>query len=264
MNTAVFPIMRFNQPGSSDVCLHVSPVREAYCLFYLAEGTVYTVKIDDRKDLNRQVVRSESCEVCIPEFELTLPPTSRGKLTTVEGLIRAITTDLSSLGPLHRIYDEEGYKKIEGIIDKLKAILGDNEEEGEESESGQVKSASEIDSPLPQFTLQLDDPAGNSFIEFMESMADPKWNLRTYHRNLDQNIALGLIAPDDEVVQTASMNQTIVDEEFAKAPISDDEVLTFVGNCSSCAHTIQTRMKKVNIPYFKVIRIQYYFVLYRT
>lgn len=203
---------------------------------------MYTVKINDRQDLNRQVVRSGSCEVCIPEFELTLPPTSRGKLTTVEGLIRAIATDLSSLGPVHRIYDEEGYKKIQDVIDKLKEILGDEEEE--EGAGGQVKTASEKDSPMPQFTIQLDDPAGNSFVEFVGSMADPNWILRTYHRTLEQNIALGLVAPDGEAVPTA------LDEE--NVLISDDEVFTFPGICSSCAHTIQTRMKKVNIPYFKV------------
>ena len=41
-------------------------------------------KILERVDLNRQVVRSTSCEILIPEFELMLPPTSRGQLTTVE------------------------------------------------------------------------------------------------------------------------------------------------------------------------------------
>ena len=37
------------------------------------------------------------CEVFIPsrELELTIPPTNRGQLTTVEGLLRDVVTDLS-------------------------------------------------------------------------------------------------------------------------------------------------------------------------
>jgi zinc finger protein len=157
-------------------------------------------------------------------------------LTTVEGLIRAVATDLSTLGPVHQIYDEKGYKKIQDVVDKLKEILGDDKEEEEASAGGQVKTSLEKDSPMPQFTIQLDDPAGNSFVEFVGSMADPNWIFRTYHRTLERNTALGLVAPDDEAVPTA------LDEKNVQ--ISGDEVFTFPG--------IQTRMKKVNIAYFKV------------
>jgi len=180
---------------------------------------MYTLKISDRQDLNRQVIRSGSCEVCIPEFELTLPPTSRGKLT--EGLIRAVTTNLSTLEPVHQIDDEKGYKRIQDVVDKLKEILGDDKEEDEASAGGQVKTALEKDSPMPQFTIQLDDHTGNSFVEFVGSTADPNWILQTYHRTvrtLEQNIALGLVASDDEAVPMA------LDEKNVQ--ISDDEVFT--------------------------------------
>ena len=35
------------------------------------------------------------CEVFIRELELTIPPTNRGQLTTIEGLSRDVVTDLS-------------------------------------------------------------------------------------------------------------------------------------------------------------------------
>ncbi|KAG1720258.1 ZPR1 zinc-finger domain-containing protein [Suillus lakei] len=76
------------------------------------EGAMDTVKVLNRSDLDRQVVRSEACTLNIPEFQLVLPP-SCGQLTTVEGLLRDIDADLS----------------IQAIIDGLKEIIADDEEE---------------------------------------------------------------------------------------------------------------------------------------
>ncbi|KAJ3510476.1 hypothetical protein NLJ89_g4648 [Agrocybe chaxingu] len=222
------------------------------------EGSLYTAKILDRSDLNRQIVRSASCEIVIPEVDLTLPPTSRGQLTTVEGLIHDVVADLSQDQPLRRIQNEEGYKKIQKVIDKLKAILGEDEEEDDADNPHEknVSKAADKDVPIPAFTVRLDDPAGNSFIEFVGSMADPKWNMRTYPRTLEQNIALGLVARDEEVAaRMKATKQVKLDEIGESIPITDDEIFVFPGSCSSCGHLIQTHMKKVNIPYFKDILI---------
>ncbi|KDR71855.1 hypothetical protein GALMADRAFT_253634 [Galerina marginata CBS 339.88] len=224
-----------------------------------AEGTLYTAKILDRKDLDRQIVRSASCELIIPELDLTLPPTNRGQLTTVEGLIRDVVADLSMDQVLRKIQDEDNYKKIQILIDKLKEILGDEEDE-EEGQQDQPKKAAELDKPMPTFTVKLDDPAGNSFVEFVGTMSDPKWNLRTYHRTLDQNIALGLVAPEESDRMDTVKQVMVAGAEGSLDPvtedlITDDEVFIFPGVCSSCGHAIQTHMKKVNIPYFKDILI---------
>ena len=239
-----------------------------------AEGTQYTLRLLSRDDLNRQIVRSGSCEVFIRELELTLPPTNRGQLTTVEGLLRDVVSDLSTDQPLRRIQDEEGWKKIEELLDKIRAILGsDDDDEEEEVESGILKTRAEKDADLPPMhpiTLKLDDPSGNSFIEFVGSMADPKWNLRTYIRTLEQNIALGLVGVDDEVAREndemkkrmtmqarahfdmVDKGEETVGEDGSVRPITDDEIFVFPGVCSSCGHPIETKVKKVNIPYFKV------------
>ena len=235
------------------------------------EGTQYTLRLLSRDDLNRQIVRSGSCEVFIRELELTLPPTNRGQLTTVEGLLRDVVTDLSTDQPLRRIQDEEGWKKVEELLDKIRAILGSDDDD-EDIQSG-TKRRAEKDADLPPMhpiTLKLDDPSGNSFIEFVGSMADPKWNLRTYTRTLEQNIALGLVGADDEVARkNDEMKQRVtmqarahfdvvgkgeeaVGDDGSVKPITDDEIFVFPGVCSSCGHPIETNMKKVNIPYFKV------------
>ncbi|PPR05553.1 hypothetical protein CVT24_003292 [Panaeolus cyanescens] len=232
------------------------------------EGTLYTAKILERSDLDRQIVRSPSCTIIIPELDLTLPPTTRGQLTTVEGLIRDVVADLSPDQPLRRIQDEASYTAIQKILDKLKDILGDEDEEEEAEQTTGLANpikASEKTHPMSPFTIKLDDPAGNSFVEFVGSMADPKWNLRTYPRTLDQNVALGLIAPDDEAVRMEQMKQVMIaqaqsgeggmNEGSASVPITDDEVFVFPGSCSSCGHAIETKMKKVSIPYFKDILI---------
>ena len=212
---------------------------------------VYTVRVLSRDDLNRQVVKSATGTVEIPEFELTIPA-SRGQLTTIEGLIRDTVADLSADQPLRRIQNEAAYNKIQTIIDGFKEILADDDEEEEEEDTtGEVKipqKASEKDAPMKPFTVRLDDPAGNSFIEFYGSMKDPKWNMRTYHRTRQQNIYLGLINPDEpEAPPTPAEGEA---SEGLENP--NEEIFVFPGTCSSCGHAINTLMKKVNIPYFKV------------
>ena len=239
-----------------------------------AEGTVYTARVLSRSDLDRQIVRSSTCEISIPELELTLPATSRGQMTTIEGLVRDIYRDLSMDQPLRMVHDPTGYEKVRTLLDKMKEILGD-EDEDEEVDQGAAKqstSAVAVDKPMPSFTVRLDDPAGNSFIEFVDSMADPKWNLRTYQRTLQQNVDLNLINPDE--VQVSTVQGVSVDDilkgdipvkEVAERkgdgeeansgdppPVTSDEVFVFPGPCSSCGHHINTLMKRVNIPHFKV------------
>jgi zinc finger protein len=181
-----------------------------------------------------------------------------------------VVTDLSMDQPLRRIQDEEGWKRLEELLDKIRAILGSDDDD--EMQNG-MKTRAEKEADLPPMqpiTLKLDDPSGNSFIEFVGSMADPKWNLRTYIRTLEQNIALGLVGADDEIARkNDEMKQRVtmqarahfdvvekgeeaVGEDGGVRPITDDEIFVFPGICSSCGHPIETNMKKVNIPYFKV------------
>jgi zinc finger protein len=194
------------------------------------------------------MVKSETCTITIPEYELTIPA-SRGKLTTVEGIIQEVVHDLSYNQPLRRIQDEGTYTKIQILIDKLKAIVPD---EVEDSAEGIVPGgAPKLEVPMPHFTVELDDPAGNSFVEFRDSMSsDPNWNFKTYRRTQEQNVALGLVAADaagdsgtDEQHDTA---ETVPKDD------PDEEIYVFPGVCSSCGHPLNTMMKKLVIPYFKV------------
>ncbi|KAJ7924396.1 zf-ZPR1-domain-containing protein [Mycena leptocephala] len=221
------------------------------------EGTVYTARILQRPDLDRQIVRSPTCEIYIAEYELTLPASSRGQLTTVEGLIRDVVADLSMDQPVRRIQDPEGHDKIEALVGRLKEILGDEDDEDEELDVLKVKvgtAAQKLHIPMPAFTLKLDDPAGNSWIEFVGSMADPKWNMRTYPRTFQQNVDLGLVAaPEEKSLTSVQEEEQDASGEIVEA--EDEEIYVFKGVCSSCGHPLDTLMKKVLIPYFKDVLI---------
>lgn len=166
----------------------------------------------------------------------------------MEGLLRDVLADLGAEQPLRRIQNEAAYTKIESILERIREVLADEPDEGEESTTGQVQvpRASQKDAPMKPFTVMLDDPAGNSFIEFVGNMSDPKWNMRTYRRTRQQNIDLGLINPDAEPeTETEAEIQTVGTEG------TNEEIFIFHGTCSSCGHKCDTLMKRVNIPYFK-------------
>ncbi|KAI0285957.1 zf-ZPR1-domain-containing protein [Russula aff. rugulosa BPL654] len=211
------------------------------------EGTIYATRILSRQDLNRQMVKSETCTVTIPEYELTIPA-SKGKLTTVEGIIQEVINDLSYNQPLRRIQDEDTYTKIQILIDKLKAIVPD--------ENGGVSTGTtNLEIPMPHFTVELDDPTGNSFIEFKDSMAsDPNWNFKTYRRTQEQNVALGLVAADASGDSGTDEQHDDTAETVPKDD-PDEEIYVFPGVCSSCGHPLNTMMKKLVIPYFKDVLI---------
>ncbi|KAJ7451116.1 zf-ZPR1-domain-containing protein [Mycena latifolia] len=219
------------------------------------EGTVYTARILQRPDLDRQIVRSPTCEIYISEYELTLPASSRGQLTTVEGLIRDVVADLSMDQPVRRIQDPEGYGKIDALVGRLKEILGDDEDEDGDETTIQVGiAAKKLHLPMPAFTLKLDDPAGNSWIEFVGSMADPKWNMRTYSRTFQQNVDMGLVAaPDEPPLSSVQEEKQDASGEIVEA--ENEEIYVFRGVCPSCGHPLDTLMKKVLIPYFKDVLI---------
>lgn len=51
-------------------------------------GCTYTLKVDPKKDLNRQIVKTDATVIKIPELDFEIPPKSqKGSLTTIEGVI---------------------------------------------------------------------------------------------------------------------------------------------------------------------------------
>jgi len=143
------------------------------------------------------------------------------------------------------------------MLNGLKEILADTEDEDDDEIPKELKlrKASVKDAPLKPFTIKLDDPSGNSFIEFVGSMADPKWNMRTYHRSRQQNIDLGLVGADDDTATAKKVSGEDDERLGGGLEGENEEVYIFPGSCSSCGHPSDTLIKKVNIPYFKDVLI---------
>lgn len=237
----------------------------APCACLIAKGCVHTVHVLDPSDLNRQVVKSNTGTVTIPEVALTIPA-SRGQLTNIEGILRDTVRDLSLDQPLRKITEPEAHDKIAGIIERLKCFLGDDDEE-EETATGEIQPAKHRE--FTPFTFKIDDPAGNSFISFVGSTADSKWSMRVYNRTRAQNVALGLVSEDEAAEREATAKSASasdvpegarkLDEQAAQDAMSGsvipEEIFAFPGSCSSCGHQIDTLMQRVNIPHFKDIII---------
>ncbi|SPO30273.1 probable ZPR1 - protein binds to translation elongation factor eEF-1 [Ustilago trichophora] len=254
------------------------------------KGCLYTVHVTNTADLNRQVVKSEYCTVKIPELQIEIPP-KKGQLTTIEGVISDTLRDLELDQPLRKHMQPEAYAKIEEVCDKLRDILGeekssddDETKEHKANESGlrslgpvggsssNMSAEQKANRKVPPFSIRLDDPSGNSFVEFMgdvsgRGMSDAKWSKRDFPRTREQNELLGLSGPAavpagattttttttttaEEEVHTTGFNKEAGETQF-----DNEEVYTFAGICSSCNAPLDTRMKKVNIPYFKDILI---------
>lgn len=129
---------------------------------------------------------------------------------------------LSQDQPARAISTPEVYEKVRNVISTLNSWL-ENE--------------------TVHFTVVLDDPAGNSYIENPCAPAhDPKMTIKHYNRTPEQNLAIGLN-------ETEPISQEITDEDLR------EEVFSFPSNCSSCNVPCDTKMKVMNIPYFKDVVI---------
>ncbi|GAA5907460.1 hypothetical protein JCM8208_001383 [Rhodotorula glutinis] len=200
-------------------------------------GAVYTVKCTSRDDLDRQLVKSEHCTISIPEYQLTIPQ-GRGQFTTVEGVLADTIRDLLHDQPLRKIQHPDLHDKIAELVVKLRVLVPDVElPELLDADNNPIPFASSS-SEMPTFTLKLDDPSGNSFVETRGGLGDPKWAKREYGRDAQQDEALGL--KHDEETDKATSHYP-------------EEVLSFPGVCSLCGSELETLMKKVNIPHFKDI-----------
>ncbi|KAJ3053006.1 hypothetical protein HK097_005233 [Rhizophlyctis rosea] len=181
-------------------------------------GVEHLIQISTKEDLSRQVVKSESASVKFEELDFEIPPgTQKGVLTTVEGLIQKSIEGLSQDQPLRKVMNEQLYTQIESVIQTLQSYT-DNAQ---------------------SFTLILNDPAGNSYIENLsEPQPDPKITVRRYKRTAEQCEMLGL-QPEEE------------EDDFA----FKEQVHSFAGTCSRCHADCETKMHMLDIPHFKEVII---------
>merc|ERR1712126_227070 len=138
------------------------------------KGMCIKLKIDNLKDLTRDVLKSDTCTFSIPELDFESGAASLGgKFTTVEGLLTKTAENLLYNNPMVTgdSADKSQKEKIETFIGKL-----------EEIRSGDRK-----------VTMVLDDPAGNSYVQNLyEPEPDVQLQISHYERSFEQNEELGL------------------------------------------------------------------------
>lgn len=138
-----------------------------------SKGVRITINIQNDDDLKKEVVRSDTCNILIPELSLTLNSSGSGRYTTIQGLGMNIIDDLQRTNPF--IDGDSTRDEIRKKIEKLKQRLTD----------------------MIGLTIILDDPCGNSFVEQAN-------NVEHYERSWEQNEELGL-----NDINTDDANQTL-------------------------------------------------------
>ncbi|KAK8472036.1 hypothetical protein PHAVU_002G099300 [Phaseolus vulgaris] len=191
--------------------------------------------------LNRQVVKSESATIKIPELDFEIPPEAqRGSLSTVEGILMRATDELQALQEERKKVAPETAEAIDQFLVKLRACAT-----GESC-----------------ITFILDDPVGNSFIENPLryphlQVNDQRYSVIAYElatswiccSRVECGLVLGATAGHRAIAQSNSA-------EIAEALFrytAPEEVMTFPSTCGACAASCETRMFVTNIPYFQEV-----------
>lgn len=192
------------------------------------EGIRFTFKLEDTKDFQRQVVRSDTGIFRVEDLDIEMP-SAPGQFTNLESMISKIQTDLAYDQPARKEASPELYNALETIIQKLKAML---------------------DGTAFPFTVSLDDISGNSFIEPSPLDKDAKYGRSDYLRSHAQNVQLGLAVEDDtaDTVDPAGDGMEGVN-------VVDSEIYELHSECPACSKPCTVNMKKTNIPHFKEVII---------
>jgi zinc finger protein len=135
------------------------------------KGTRFTLNVETEDDLNRDIFKSETSKIVIPEIGFETDEGSMGSLfTTVEGIIDKICDQLYNTP--FSTGDSSLNNEITDFIKKLRELQ-------------QLKK---------KFTLILDDPLSNSFIFPVGDNNENDTNLKKeeYERTFEQNEDLGI------------------------------------------------------------------------
>uniref|UniRef100_A0A914ZJY0 Zinc finger ZPR1-type domain-containing protein n=1 Tax=Parascaris univalens TaxID=6257 RepID=A0A914ZJY0_PARUN len=138
------------------------------------QGCKLIVSIEEEVDLARDVLKSDTCSMSLPELELEVGPGALpSRFTTVEGLLMATKDQLKEQGSflLGDSADSQDKHKMSEFLENFDAIL----------------------SLKKKAHLVLDDPAGNSYIQSLAApLDDSRLEKIFYTRSFEQNDELGL------------------------------------------------------------------------
>ena len=137
-------------------------------------GKKLSLRITDPTDMSRDVLKSETCSIAIPELEFEMGGQAIGsRFTTIEGLMNNVMENI-----MQNSFWGGGDGMAPDIAAKLETFRG--------------KFANFV-GVKEEWTLILDDPAGNSYVQNVYAPDDdPELTIENYERTFEQNDELGL------------------------------------------------------------------------
>ncbi|AFZ80248.1 zinc finger protein zpr1 domain containing protein [Theileria equi strain WA] len=200
-------------------------------------GVKIKVEVNTSKGLNNQVVISNHSSIKIVEIDFEVPPIpQKGVVTTIEGLVSGISSNL----------DEHIKSIAEALVTNVDLNI--------QLTTGEVKSATEYihilseikdklvsySSGTEPFTILIDDPSGNSYVENTESIVLSE---ETYQRSEEQLKAMGY-ATKEETSQELDLTKPLEDEDVGK------EGLSLIVDCPNCGLQGHNKICEVLVPGF--------------
>uniref|UniRef100_F1L0M8 Zinc finger protein ZPR1 n=1 Tax=Ascaris suum TaxID=6253 RepID=F1L0M8_ASCSU len=169
------------------------------------QGCKLIVSIEEEVDLARDVLKSDTCNMSLPELELEVGPGALpSRFTTVEGLLMATKDQLKEQGSF---------------------MLGDSADSQDKHKMSEfLKNFDAILSLKKKAHLVLDDPAGNSYIQSLAApLDDSRLEKIFYRRSFEQNDELGLndMRTENYGELEAVKEEGEIEEENSVSEISD-------------------------------------------
>lgn len=201
------------------------------------QGSRYTFKLSCLEDMERQVVKSDTAVLRIEDLNIEAPA-GRGRLTNVEGILSEVLKDLEGDQKLRKKEDPELYEKVDGVVQPLIKML--------------------IGGKFP-FTISLDDPTGNSWIEpsLTDSDTQGRYTHSQYPRTPEQNEVLGLgEALEKQNSGSAEMVPQLQPEDgggMEDVNILEGQTYDLPVYCPGCTKPARMLVQMVNIPHFKQV-----------
>ncbi|CCW69670.1 unnamed protein product [Phytomonas sp. Hart1] len=213
---------------SSFECLHCGEVNNEVTFggVFQPKKIRYELFVKNKKDMDRQVVKSEYASIVIPELRLEIPPESqKGMLNTVEGILEHTQSGLQLQQAARKNETPELYNQIEDFCQKLEVYrLGDT-----------------------PFTMIVDDPSGNSYVEGRYDKnfqtRDPQLEIYESERTDIDRQLLGLSI--DYNTQRTKEEEEEVDTGHL------DDISCLPSQCPACNRMGDIKMHVCDIPYFK-------------
>lgn len=153
------------------------------------KGRKTTLRVTNKEDLARDILKSESAALVCPELQLRVEPgTMGGRFTTVEGILTQIRKDLRS-----QVFglDDNTHNSTN---EEVPATGGDSmTTESKQTWESFFALLTEAIEGRQHFTLVLEDPLAASYVQSLTAPeADPQIDVEDYTRTTEEEEDLGL------------------------------------------------------------------------